>query len=56
MDISKNFEEKRKIGAGGYSSIYKVKNIKTKEYVVIKEIDKSKCKINIKELKDEIKK
>ena len=56
MDISKNYEEKRKIGIGGYSSIYKAKNIKTKEYVVIKEIDKSKCKINIKELKDEIKK
>ena len=56
MDILKNYEEKRKIGIGGYSSIYKAKNIKTKEYVVIKEIDKNKCKINIKELKDEIKK
>ena len=56
MDISKNYEEKEKIGTGRYSSIYKVKNIKTKEYVAIKEIDKNKCKINIKELKDEIKK
>ena len=40
MDISKNYEEKRKIGIGGYSSIYKAKNIKTKQYVAIKEIDK----------------
>ena len=56
MDFWKNYEEKEKIFTGGYSSIYKIKNIKTKEYVAIKEIDKNKCKINIKELKDEIKK
>ena len=46
MDIWNNYEEKRKISTGGYSSIYKVKNINTKQYVAIKEIDKNKCKIN----------
>ena len=56
MDIWKNYEEKNKIGTGEYSTIYKVKNIKTKEYVAIKEIDKSKCKINIEELKKEMNK
>ena len=56
MDIWKNYEEKRKISTGGYSSIYKAKNCKTKEYVAIKEIDKNKCKINIEELKKEMNK
>ena len=55
MDIWKNYEEKRKISTGGYSSIYKAKNCKTKEYVAIKEIDKNKYKINIEELKKEMK-
>ena len=36
--------------------MYKAKNIETKEYVAIKEIDRSKCKINMKELKKEMKK
>ena len=51
-----NYEDKRKLNIGRYSSIYKVKNIKTKQYVAIKEIDKSIYKINIEELKKEIKK
>ncbi len=56
MDIWKNYEEKRKISTGGYSSISKAKNINTKEYDAIKEIDTNKCKINIEELKKEINK
>ncbi len=42
MDFWKNYEEKRTISTGGYSSIYKAKNINTKQYVAIKEIDKNK--------------
>jgi serine/threonine protein kinase len=56
MDIWNNYEEKRKISTIGYSSIYKAKNIKTKQYVAIKEIDKNKCKINIEKLKNEMNK
>ena len=44
MDIWNKYEDKRKISTGGYSSIYKAKNIETKQYVAIKEIDK----INVK--------
>jgi len=56
MDIWNNYEEQRKISKGGYSSIYKAKNIETKQYVAIKEIDKNKCKINIEELINEMNK
>ena len=55
MDILKKYEQKRKISSGGYSTMYKAKNIGTKQYVAIKEIDKIKCNINIEELKKEMK-
>ena len=47
MDIWKNYEEKRKISTGEYSSIYKAKNIETRNYVAIKEINKQKLNINL---------
>ena len=50
MEVWKNYKKIRKISSGGYSSMYKAKNKETKQYVAIKEIDRSKCKINIQEL------
>ena len=51
----KNYSEKQIIGRGNYSIIYKTKNNETGKYVAIKEINLEKNKINIKELKEEIK-
>ena len=55
IDILKKYSEKQIIGRGNYSIIYKVKNNETGKYVAIKEINLEKNKINIKELKEEIK-
>ena len=40
------------IGTGGFAKVYRAKNIKTKKYVAIKEIDKTK--INDKIILNEI--
>ena len=40
------------IGTGGFSKVYRAKNIKTNKYVAIKEIDKTKA--NIKDILNEI--
>ena len=54
IDIWKKYSEKKQIGRGNYSIVYKAKNNKTGKYVAIKEINNQKYKINIKELKEEI--
>ena len=53
-DIWKKYPEKKIIEEGNYSIVYKAKNNETGKYVAIKEINKQKYKINIKELKEEI--
>ncbi len=50
IDIWKEYKEKKYIGQGNYSIVYKAKNNKTGEYVAIKEIQKDKFKINIKNI------
>ena len=54
IDIWKKYSEKKIIGKGNYSIVYKAKNNKTGKYVAIKEINNQKYKINIKQLKEEI--
>ena len=54
-DFWKNYKERKLISSENYSRIYQSINIKTGKYVVIKEISKDKCNINIEELKKEIK-
>ena len=54
IDIWKNYKERKLISSENYSRIYRAINIKTGKYVVIKEISKDKCNINIEELKKEI--
>ena len=53
-DIWKNYKKIKLISSGNYSRIYQSKNIKTGKYVMIKEISKDECNINIEELKKEI--
>ena len=55
IDIWKKYSEKKIIGIGNHSIVYKAKSNETGKYVAIKEINKQKYKINIKELKEEIK-
>ena len=50
IDIWKEYKEKKYLGQGNYSVVYKAKNNKTGEYVAIKEIKKDKIKINIKDI------
>ena len=40
----KNYTNFERIGEGSYAKIYKAQNKKTKSYVAIKEIDKSRYK------------
>ena len=54
IDIWENYKERKLISSENYSKIYQSINIKTGKYVVIKEINKDKCNINIEELKKEI--
>ena len=54
-DIWKKYKERKLISSENYSRIYRAINIKTRKYVIIKEISKYTCKINIEELKKEIK-
>ena len=54
IDIWEKYSEKKIIGRGNHSIIYKTKNNETGKYVAIKEINNQKYKINIKELKEEI--
>ena len=37
-----DWNKKECIGSGGFAKVYKVKNIKTGEYVAVKQIDMSK--------------
>ena len=53
-DIQKKYLEKKIIGKGNYSIVYKAKNNETGQYVAIKEINNQRYRINIKELKEEI--
>ena len=53
-DFWKNYKERKLISSENYSRIYQAINIKTGKYVMIKEISKYKCNINIEELKKEI--
>ena len=55
IDIWENYKERKLISSENYSKIYQSINIKTGKYVVIKEINKDKCNINIEELKKEMK-
>ena len=52
IDIWEKYSEKKIIGRGNHSIVYKAKIKETGKYVAIKEIQK--YKINIKELKEEI--
>ena len=54
IDIWKKYSEKKIIGRGNHSIVYKAKNNETGKYVAIKEINNQKYKINIKEFKEEI--
>ena len=54
IDIWKKYKKNKIIGIGNYSIVYKAKNKETGKYVVIKEINNQKYKINIKEFKEEI--
>ena len=49
IDIWKKYSEKTIIGKGNYSIVYKAKNNETGKYVAIKEINKQKYKIKMKE-------
>ena len=40
----KNYTNFERIGTGSYANIYKAQNKKTKSYVAIKEIDKTRYK------------
>ena len=56
-DIEKycnNFENFETIGIGSYVKVYKAQNTKTKSYVAIKEIDKSRYKSLTKSIFNEI--
>ncbi len=46
INIWEKYSKETKINSGTYSLVYKAKNIKTGNYVAIKEINKQKYTIN----------
>ena len=43
-NIWDEYEKYETIGSGGFAKVYRAKNFKTKKYVAIKEIDKTRIK------------